>query len=428
MVKCYVIFQLDHSQNKVSYKDNSKEIVLEIDDINKHQNSINNIKEAGKKGNKIIYVKNYNFNKKEYKEIEIFQVVEDGTINNKEDNKEIFKFKVRKINIKNKNLILKKLNEKYKEHIPKAFNIDKIIISILMDILKHFKQIILQGPPGTGKTRLAKIIALNLIGEEVNNDISNDELKKKIKEKSEQIQIVQFHPNYSYEDFVRGIEVKIDNKSKQPKYEVKNKILGEIAKKAYDELKSKDYYEKTDKEEKEKILEESKKFVLIIDEINRANLSSVLGELIYALEYRGDEVDSMYALDENNSRKLILPENLYIIGTMNTADRSIGHMDYAIRRRFAFEFIGVDECLVENETIFNKVWELFYSEDNNKSEYLSQEFEPQDVIPGHYYFMGKNLEYKLKYKLIPLLEEYIKDGILKESAKEKIEKIKNGLS
>jgi MoxR-like ATPase len=205
---------------------------------------------------------------------------------------------------------------------------------------------------------------------------------------------------------------------------VKNKILGEMAKEAYKELKSKDYYKKTDKKEKEKILEEAKKFLLIIDEINRANLSSVLGELIYALEYRGEEVESMYALDEDNSRKLILPENLYIIGTMNTADRSIGHMDYAIRRRFAFEFIGVDEEIIEEKVIYSQVKELFYDKNGNRSEYLSQEFEPQDVIPGHYYFMGEDLEYKLKYKLIPLLEEYIKDGILKESAKDKIEKIK----
>src|SRR5690606_7139407 len=75
-------------------------------------------------------------------------------------------------------------------------------------------------------------------------------------------------------------------------------------------------------------------YVLIIDEINRANLPAVLGELIYALEYRGEGVDSMYDLDGDTS--IILPPNLYIIGTMNTADRSVGHIDYAIRRRFAF--------------------------------------------------------------------------------------------
>ncbi|MBY0485739.1 MAG: AAA family ATPase, partial [Flavobacteriaceae bacterium] len=80
--------------------------------------------------------------------------------------------------------------------------------------------------------------------------------------------------------------------------------------------------------------EELKNYVLIIDEINRANLPSVLGELIYALEYRDEPVESMYAIDKKN--ELILPSNLFIIGTMNTADRSVGHIDYAIKRRFAF--------------------------------------------------------------------------------------------
>src|SRR5690606_14650101 len=90
---------------------------------------------------------------------------------------------------------------------------------------------------------------------------------------------------------------------------------------------------------------ELKNYVLIIDEINRANLSSVLGELIYALEYRGEEVQSMYAVDGSN--KLILPPNLYIIGTMNTADRSVGHIDYAIKRRFAF--VDVLPQILEND-------------------------------------------------------------------------------
>ena len=417
---CYVLFEFykkDKMKNNRLLYDNSYIVLENIKNL--EDKVLNCIKRAGKKGNKIIYVNNYQLkDQKEYKGIEVFQVVADSN-ETKENNKEFFKFKVRQINISNKNLILKKLNETYKEKIPKAFKlndeyiVDECIdeldeyIDILIDLLKHFKQIILQGPPGTGKTRLAKIIALNLIGEKIDNKIANAELKNKIKEKSEQIQIVQFHPNYSYEDFVRGIKVEIDNSSKLPVYKIENKILGEIAENALKNLE--------------------KNYVLIIDEINRANLSSVLGELIYALEYRGDEVESMYTLDENNSRKLILPENLYIIGTMNTADRSIGHMDYAIRRRFAFEFIGVDDKIIENKMIFNKVKKLFYNENNNRSEYLSKEFEPQDVIPGHYYFMGEDLEYKLKYKLIPLLEEYIKDGILKESAKEKIEKIKNVL-
>ena len=104
-----------------------------------------------------------------------------------------------------------------------------------------------------------------------------------------------------------------------------------------------------------------KNYVLIIDEINRANLSSVLGELIYALEYRDEAVDSMYEVDGSN--KITLPPNLYIIGTMNTADRSVGHIDYAIRRRFAFVDVLPRDLSSEgcefNSDLFKKVSQLF---------------------------------------------------------------------
>lgn len=90
-----------------------------------------------------------------------------------------------------------------------------------------------------------------------------------------------------------------------------------------------------------------KNFVLIIDEINRANLPAVLGELIYALEYRGESVNSMYSIDGDST--IIIPKNLFIIGTMNTADRSVGHIDYAIRRRFAFEKLLPSEDIIETE-------------------------------------------------------------------------------
>lgn len=183
--------------------------------------------------------------------------------------------------------------------------------------------------------------------------------------------------------------------------------------------------------------EELKNYVLIIDEINRANLSSVLGELIYALEYRGEKVESLYDIDGDNS--LIIPPNLYMIGTMNTSDRSVGHIDYAIRRRFAFV-----DVLPEIEPIstagidkFKTVCELFIEDfdtvDWNEpkfkaSKHLSREFKPKDVILGHSYFITKDkddngkqldemkqMELKLKYEIVPILKEYIKDGILKES-------------
>lgn len=381
---------------------------------------------------------------------------------------------------------------------------NKIAKMEIANILKQKKQIILQGPPGTGKTREAKDIAEHLVFGTVTDD--KKEQKDKL-ESSDQFKLVQFHPAYSYEDFVRGIVVKTDV-STTPEYKTVNKILGEFAKKANEsnlsggiddfdkvwfeliqdvnnktvtEIGSSNVavsinsqgnikfnspvatYEKTyelykfgktdlkyetyqkivlnylkDKQGKYKLQDykepkevgSNKPYVLIIDEINRANLPAVLGELIYALEYRGEKVQSMYAtLEEGNT--LILPPNLYIVGTMNTSDRSVGHIDYAIRRRFAFidklpEILNIDNF---ETALFEKVSALFiknfneYVQDNSvlldRSEYLSEEFRPEDVWLGHSYFInnGNDFSVRKKYEIIPILKEYVKDGILKESAR-----------
>ncbi|SHA08012.1 ATPase associated with various cellular activities, AAA_5 [Bathymodiolus thermophilus thioautotrophic gill symbiont] len=200
----------------------------------------------------------------------------------------------------------------------------------------------------------------------------------------EQYKLIQFHPAYTYEDFVRGI-VAETNDNGNISYEVKNKILVEMAENAINNPNS--------------------SFVLIIDEINRANLSSVLGELIYALEYRGEAVESMYEYE--GSREITLPENLYIIGTMNTADRSVGHIDYAIRRRFAFVDVNTDESVIlgdANKLLFKQVKALF---DN-----LSDEFDKNDVMIGHSYFLREDLALALEYEIKPILQEYRKDGVL----------------
>ena len=156
--------------------------------------------------------------------------------------------------------------------------------------------------------------------------------------------------------------------------------------------------------------EQPEPYVLIIDEINRANLSAVFGELIYALEYRGEAVESMYAVEEDN--KLILPPNLYIIGTMNTADRSVGHIDYAIRRRFAFVNVLPKDLTSElgdqfDSVLFAKVTDLFNTN-------LSPEFKKEDVQLGHSYFITKNtpIDIRWEYEIKPILLEYVKDGIL----------------
>ena len=425
-------------------------------------------------------------------------------------------------------------------YITNSENIKKQIMSREIDILQYKKQIILQGPPGTGKTREAKLIAKEMLG--LN---STDDLKD-----NEQFKLIQFHPSYTYEDFVRGIVA--ESKGDKIEYKNINKTIGKFAKIALENLldSKKDIGELSlekwvDEEfnqfvdeisetlEKDKIpLSENvdlvdlmddaflyigenwkgyehrmsfrdikkayldqnltrqdivknlnlsgsarqhatyyivvlnkfreflsgktvptnqtkvleKKYILVIDEINRANLSSVLGELIYALEYRGEEVESMYEVD--GSQKLILPPNLYIIGTMNTADRSVGHIDYAIRRRFAFVEVLPEKLEDNDEIFFNTsdfidVAKLFIRvgedqvldfEKAENSDFLSDDFSAKDVALGHSYFIAdkkkisedKKQEYfnmKMKYEVIPILNEYLKDGVFNEKATVKIKEI-----
>lgn len=293
-------------------------------------------------------------------------------------------------------LCLKELISKYRLYLDKIIKDDskeKAMITEKADLLTYQKQIILQGPPGTGKTRLAKQIARYMVKGEMEAHI--DDIK-------DQVKIVQFHPSYSYEDFVRGIVAKSNGSAIE--YITQNKLLVNIANDA--------------------IASPDKKFILIIDEINRANLSSVLGELIYALEYRDEAVESMYELAGNNEIKL--PSNLYIIGTMNTADRSIGHIDYAIRRRFTFIDVLPDENVVHDNSKFKEVKKLFKKDNGDKADTLSPEFNPDDVMLGHSYFIADNeeeLNNKLEYQVKPLLQEYVKDGVLNESVLEEIIKL-----
>ncbi len=228
------------------------------------------------------------------------------------------------------------------------------------------------------------------------------EVEKNIENINEYICLVQFHPSYTYEDFVRGIVAKTNEESDGIIYLAENKTLGILAENALNDYDN--------------------KYVLIIDEINRANLSSVLGELIYALEYRGEAVESMYAVDDDN--QLILPPNLYIIGTMNTADRSVGHIDYAIRRRFAFVDV-LPENLKEKQGLENFHEVLFLEVEKLFKEHTSPEFEVHDVQLGHSYFIDKSeeengagMDIRFKYEIKPILLEYVKDGVLIEKGKD----------
>lgn len=167
----------------------------------------------------------------------------------------------------------------------------------IVELLFRKKNIILQGAPGVGKTFLTKKIAYQLIG----------------MRKDENIETIQFHQSYSYEDFIQGIRPTTSGE-----FRVRNGIFYNFCENA------KEHPEDT--------------FVFIIDEINRGNLSKIFGELMMLIEY--DKRSPRYALKlaygEENSPRFYVPENVYIIGCMNTADRSIAIVDYALRRRFAF--------------------------------------------------------------------------------------------
>lgn len=190
-------------------------------------------------------------------------------------------------------------------------------------------------------------------------------------------------------------------------------------------------------------------YVMVIDELNRGNVSKIFGELITLLEAdkRKGQKNAESVILPYSKKQFMIPNNVFIIATMNTADRSLGTLDYAIRRRFAFiackpYALSEEEASGFDEDLFKEVSSLFIS---NYSEYeesewnesfklvpadtLSSEYRPEDVWIGQSYFImtddeGINITSdRLLYEIIPLLEEYVRDGVLTEDANETIERL-----
>lgn len=270
-------------------------------------------------------------------------------------------------------------------------------LSDIASLLALKKNIILQGAPGTGKTFSTAALSLKALGVE---DV-DWKAQKSVMDKYDElvndgrIAFTTFHQSMDYEDFVEGYKPEeIDG---DIKFKLKPGVFRNICEKAT-----------------------TQPCVLIIDEINRGNVSKIFGELITLLEAdKRDGGDHRIQVNLTYSGKpFSVPENLYIIGTMNTTDRSVGSIDYALRRRFAFWTLKSNREVIEGQNVDVDVKSKALSVFEKVEEFLKanpSDMKIDDLMPGHSYFMAKSLaelETKVKYELIPLVEEYAKDGII----------------
>lgn len=261
----------------------------------------------------------------------------------------------------------------------------------IVNTLIRKKNIILEGVPGVGKTFCAKKLMYSIIG----------------KRDDSKIRTVQFHQSYSYEDFIQGYRP-----NDEGKFELKNGVFFDLVVEARRE------YERA-----RQANEEPKKYCIIIDEINRGNLSKVFGELMMLIE--SDKRDKKWSINLTYSDEdFYIPSNLYIIGTMNTADRSLAMIDYALRRRFAF--IDLVPCfknekfrkyLIEKEKINVKFVDEVIFRYNKLNDFIKSTIGENFMI-GHSYFISQQLASEnydeiyndiVKYEIKPLLEEYYYD-------------------
>jgi 5-methylcytosine-specific restriction protein B len=249
------------------------------------------------------------------------------------------------------------------------------LLDELESLLADKPQIVLYGPPGTGKTWLAERIARRYAAEDA-------------------IQVIQFHASYGYEDFIEGLRPVVDPATGQLRYEVVPGIFRELCERARRHPRE--------------------KFVLIIDEINRGNLPRIFGELLYLLDRRGTHHHVTLGL----SRTLFsVPENVILIGTMNTADQSIALIDSALRRRFQFVRLYPDPGLLERWLRRNgcRVTDVPRLLDRLNQE-LQNAGVDRNLLVGHSYFMRPNLDPDALRRIwersvVPALEDHFYNQI-----------------
>ena len=299
---------------------------------------------------------------------------------------------IRELNPKREKLNNKPHNSYTKENFLNEVYMEEFEYESIRSILLKKKNIILQGAPGVGKTFAAKRLAFSILGR---------------KEESN-VEFVQFHQNYSYEDFVMGY------KPNEESFELRNGIFYNFCKKAANDP--------------------MQPYFFIIDEINRGNMSKIFGELLMLIEadYRGEKATLAYT-----GTQFSVPENLYLIGMMNTADRSLAMIDYALRRRFSFVsmepgflksgFVSYQKSL--GNDLFNDLIKVII----DLNDYITKD--PalgKGFVIGHSYFCkqaGKDdedindwLQAVVDFDIIPTLEEYWFDSPDKVSTwKEKLQ-------